>query len=65
MNFFPLIYVNAFAKLVQFVGCAPVVVAEIVKMNPDAEVMKHPDAVHHINGSTIIGGPWHIQAYNM
>lgn len=65
MNFFPLIYMNTFAKLIQFIGGSPVIITEIMQVNPYTEVMKHPDAVHHINGATVIGWPGHIQAYNM
>jgi hypothetical protein len=56
---------NAFAKLVQFIGHASFIIAEVMKMNTNAKFLQHHDPVHHINGAAVICGPWHIKTNDM
>ena len=60
---FPFININAFAKLVKFIGSAPLIITEIVKMNTNVKPFENHDPVHHINSATIIGRPGSIKTY--
>lgn len=57
------VHPDAFTKLVQLIGCSPVVVAEIMEVNGNAHFFQHHDAVHHVYSAAVISGPGCIKAY--
>ena len=60
---FSFININAFAKLVKFIGGTSFIIAEIMQVNTNAKLFENHDPVHHINGSSIIGWPGSIKTY--
>jgi hypothetical protein len=60
---FPFININAFAKLVKFIGSASLIITEIVQMNTNVKLFENHDPVHHINSASIVRGPGRIKTY--
>jgi len=59
------VYADCFTKLIQLVGIASFIVAEIMEMNQDPQFMKRFYTIHHIDRTTVIRRPGHVKTNDM